>query len=57
MSIFKWGNRHESQMSSLMNDFNSLKNNILNNGKENITNQKPTSQVYLSHHLGLNKSG
>ena len=27
-----------------MNDFNSLKNNILNNGKENKTNQKPISQ-------------
>ena len=39
-----------------MNDFNSLKNNIFNNGKENITNQKPISQVYLSHYLGLNKS-
>ena len=27
-----------------MNDFNSLKNNILNNGKENKPNQKPRSQ-------------
>ena len=27
-----------------MNDFNSLKNNILNNGKWNKTNQKPRNQ-------------
>ena len=32
--------RFESQMSRLMNDFNSLKNNILNNGKGNKTNKK-----------------
>ncbi|KAL6350551.1 hypothetical protein AAG906_019198 [Vitis piasezkii] len=31
-------------MSRLMNDFNSLKNNILNNGKWNKPNQKPRSQ-------------
>ena len=34
----------ETQKNRLMNDFNSLKNNILNNGKENKTNQKPGSQ-------------
>ena len=39
-----------------MNDFNSLKNNILNNGKENKPNQKlRNQQSSLSHHLGLNK--
>ena len=31
-------------MSRLMNDFNSFKNNILNNGKVNKPNQKPRSQ-------------
>ena len=31
-------------MNGLMNDFNSLKSNILNNGKGNKTNQKPRSQ-------------
>ncbi|KAL6321850.1 hypothetical protein AAG906_035549 [Vitis piasezkii] len=31
-------------MNRLMNDFNSLKNNILNNGKGNKTNQRPRSQ-------------
>ena len=31
-----------------MNDFNSLKNNILNNGKENKTNQKPKIQPSFS---------
>ena len=36
--------RFESQISRLMNDFNSLKNNILNNGKGNKTNWKPRSQ-------------
>ena len=36
--------RFESQMSMLMNDSNSLKNNILNNGKGNKTNQKLRSQ-------------
>ena len=36
--------RFESQMSRLMNGFNSLKNNILNNGKMNKTNQKPRNR-------------
>ena len=40
----KFPERFESQMSMLMNDFNSLKNNILHNGKENKPNQKPSSQ-------------
>ena len=31
-----------------MNDFNSIKNNILNNGKENKPNQKPRSQQSFS---------
>ena len=31
-----------------MNDFNSLKNNILNNGKGNKSNQKPGSQFSSS---------
>ena len=34
----------ETKMNRLMNDFNSLKNNILNNGKWNKTNQKPRNQ-------------
>ena len=34
-----------------MNDFNSLKNNILNNGKGNKTNQKPRSQSSSSKSL------
>ena len=32
--------RFESQMSRLMNEFNSLKNNILNNGIGNKSNKK-----------------
>ena len=40
--------RFESQISRLMNDFNSFKNNILNNGKGNKTNQKPRSQPNYS---------
>ena len=40
----KFLERFESQMSRLMNDFNSFKNNILNNGKVNKPNQKPRSQ-------------
>ena len=35
-------------MNRLINDFNSLKNNILNNRKENKTNQKPRSQYSSS---------
>ena len=37
--------RFESQRSRLMNDFNSLKNNILNTAKRNKTNKKPKSQL------------
>ena len=40
--------RFEYQISRLMNDFNSIKNNILNNGKENKPNQKPRSQQSFS---------
>ena len=39
----KFLERFETQMNRLMNDFNSLKNNILNDGKRNKTNQKPRS--------------
>ena len=50
--------RFEYQMNRLMNDFNSLKINILNNGK----GIKPiisleVNLVPLSHHLGPNKFG
>ena len=40
----KFLKRFESQMSSLMNNFNSLKNNILNNEKGNKPNQKHINQ-------------
>ena len=41
-----------------MNGFNFLKNNVLNNGKENKTNQNlKVNLVPPSHHLGLNKFG
>ena len=36
--------RFESQINRFMNDFNSLKNKILNKGKGNKTNKKPRSQ-------------
>ena len=35
---FRFLKRFETQMNRLMSDFNSLKNNILNNGKRNQTN-------------------
>ena len=35
--------KFEYQMNKFMNEFNSLKNNILNHRKENKTNQKPRS--------------
>ena len=38
-----------------MNDFNSLENNILNNGKVNKTNQKPRSQSTFSKSLSKTK--
>ena len=34
-----------------MNDYNSLKNNIFNNGKKNRTNQKPKIQSSFSKSL------
>ena len=51
----KFLERFESQISRLMNDFNSLKNNILNNGKRNKPNQKPRnhqspSKLLLGNH-------
>ena len=40
--------RFETQMNRLMNDFNSLKNNIFNNGRGNKTNHKPKIQFSFS---------
>ena len=37
-TLIKFLERFETQMNRLMNDFNSFKNNILNNGKDNKTN-------------------
>ena len=42
-------------MNRLVNDFNSLENNILNNGKVNKTNQKPRSQSSFSKSLSKTK--
>ncbi|KAL6315809.1 hypothetical protein AAG906_008195 [Vitis piasezkii] len=42
-------------MNRLMNDFNSLENNILNNGKVNKSNQKPRNQSSFSKSLSKTK--
>ena len=50
--------RFETQRNKLMNGFNFLKNNVLNNGKENKTNQNlKVNLVPPSHHLELSKFG
>ena len=40
----KFHERYESQLNRLVNEFNSLKNNILNNGKMKKNNQKSKTQ-------------
>ena len=50
----KFLERFESQISRLMNGFNSLRNNILKNEKLTIRSLE-VNQASLSHHLELNK--
>ena len=44
-------------MNKFMNEFNALKNNILNHRKENKTNQKPRSQSSFSKSPPRTKQG